>query len=365
MDAWGEISICHASNGSGKFRFLSDGSIRRHPAIIKVWERWFGLRYISARWAWLFVVLVFAATAGCKAQEAATKNSAVKGGISDPALARRIEVMVRTQFNVPADYTCTIGARKPSNIPGYDSLPITFSHGPRTSTTDFLISTDNKSLARLETLNLASIPAQNIPVDHRPIRGNPAAKVTVITFDDLECPYCAKMHQQLFPETLSRYGDKVRFIYKDDPLVEIHPWAMHAAVDANCIAEQNGGAYWGYVDYLHAHGQEITGTDRDAQKSYAALDKIAREQAKIFSLDAAKLDVCLKKQDESVIRGSMKEAEALGIEGTPYLFIDGEHVDGAQPVEQVWLVIDRALRAAGVEPPPPAAAPAPAPTLGK
>jgi predicted DsbA family dithiol-disulfide isomerase len=61
----------------------------------------------------------------------------------------------------------------------------------------------------------------------------------------------------------------------------------------------------------------------------------------------------------------MKEAEALGVEGTPYLFIDGEHIDGAQPDEQVWLVIDRALRAAGVEPPPPASAPAPAPTLGK
>jgi predicted DsbA family dithiol-disulfide isomerase len=60
----------------------------------------------------------------------------------------------------------------------------------------------------------------------------------------------------------------------------------------------------------------------------------------------------------------MKEAETLGIDGTPYLYIDGEHVDGAQPVEQVWTLIDRALRAAGVEPPP-ATAPAPVPTLGK
>jgi len=323
-------------------------------------KRWFLVRLAPARLACFFVILIFAATIGCKAQE-----SGVQSSIKDPALARRIEVMVRSQFNVPADYDCAIGARKPSNVPGYDTLQITFTHAGHGKTTDFLISTDNKSLARLETFDLTKIAALDIPVDHRPIRGNPAAKVTVITFDDLECPYCAKMHQQLFPETLSRYGDKVRFVYKDDPLTEIHPWALHAAVDANCIADQNGGAYWGYVDYLHAHGQDVTGPDRDPQKSYAALDKIAREQGKIFALDAAKLDACLQKQDETVVRASIKEADALGIEGTPYLFIDGEHVDGAQPVEQVWTLIDRALRAAGVEPPPHAAAPPPAPALGK
>lgn len=286
-------------------------------------------------------------------------------GIQDPVLARHIEVLVRGQFNVPAEYTIAFGARKPSKIPGYDSLPITFTHLGHSSTTEFLISSDNKSLARMETFNLQKIPAQNIPVTGRPMRGNPNAKVTVISYDDLECPYCARMHQQLFPGTLDRYGDKVRFVYKDDPLVEIHPWALHAAVDANCIADQNGSAYWGYVDYLHAHGQDVSGEDRDPKKSAATLDTIAREQAKIFKLDAATLDACLQKQEDSAVRASMREAESLGVEGTPYLFIDGEHINGALPIEQVWLVIDRALRAAGVDPPAPVSTPAPAPTLGK
>ena len=315
--------------------------------------------FVSTRLAWLSIVLFLAATVGCKAQ-------ATNDPLKDPALARRIEVLVRGQFNVPAEYSVTFGVRKPSNLPGYDSLPITFSHGARTTTTDFLISTDNKSLARLETFDLTHIAAQNIPVDNRPVRGNPAAKVTVINFDDLECPYCARMHQELFPATLDRYKDKVRFVYKDDPLTEIHPWAMHAAVDANCIADQNGKAYWGYVDYLHAHGGDVTGPDRDPQKSYGVLDKIAREQGKIFELDTTKLDACLQKQDEAPVRASMKEADSLGIEGTPYLFVDGEHINGALPPEQVWAVIDRALRAAGIEPPAPEKTSAPTtPTLGK
>lgn len=308
------------------------------------------------------LICILAATVGCKAQSPAAD---AKNSIQDPALARHIEVLVRSQFNVPADYTVSFGERKPSKIPGYDSLQVILARGQRTSKVEFMLSTDNATLARFETYDLAKIPAENIPVDHRPVRGNPAAKVTVISYDDLECPYCARMHQQLFPETLDRYGDKVKFVYKDDPLTEIHPWALHAAVDANCIADQNGSAYWGYVDYLHAHGQDVTGPDRDLTKSSVMLDKIAREQGKIFSLDAAKLDACLQKQDDKAVQASMKEAESLGVEGTPYLFIDGEHVDGAQPKEQVWLLIDRALRAAGVEPPPPLSAAPPAPTLGK
>jgi protein-disulfide isomerase len=159
------------------------------------------------------------------------------------------------------------------------------------------------------------------------------------------------MHTSLFPATLDRYRDKVRFIYKDDPLVELHPWAMRAAVNANCLAAQKGDAYWTYVDYIHSHGQEVSGEDRNVTKSFAALDRIARQEATLAKLDETKLDACIAKQDETQVRASAKEAEALGIDGTPALFIDGERINGAVPEQQVWLVIDRALRAQGEEPP--------------
>ena len=199
----------------------------------------------------------------------------------------------------------------------------------------------------------------SIDVSGRPIRGNPNAKVTVVNFDDLECPYCARMHQSLFPATMDRYKDKVRFIYKDYPLTEMHPWAMHAAVDANCLAAQSGDVYWKYVDYLHSHGQEVSGDDRNPAKSFDALNRIARQEATLAKLDLSKLDACLAAQNEAQVQASAAEATALKIEGAPAVFVNGERIDGAQPEEMVWLVIDRALRAAGVQPPPP---PAPAPT---
>ena len=290
---------------------------------------------------------------GCKAQSA-SQNA------PDLALNRRIEVMVRSQFNVPADYNVSIGARKPSQISGYDAVPVTLSRGPKSTVVNFLLSTDGKTLARLETFDLGKNPTLNIDIAGRPIRGNPAAKVTVINFDDLECPYCARMHASLFPSTMARYKDKVRFVYKDDPLTELHPWAMHAAVDANCLAAQSGPVYWAYVDYVHTHGEEVSGEDRNLPKSFAALDRIAQQEATVGKLDQNALNACITKQDETQIKESMKLAESLQIDGTPAIFVNGERVSGgAVPASELWMVIDRALRAVGQEPPPePPTAPA-------
>ena len=87
------------------------------------------------------VLLAFGLAIGCKAQPA-------QQGPATSEINRRIEVLVRAQFNVPRDYTVTIGGRKPSNLAGYDTLPIVFSRGAKTTSADFLISTDGKTLAR-------------------------------------------------------------------------------------------------------------------------------------------------------------------------------------------------------------------------
>jgi protein-disulfide isomerase len=306
-------------------------------------------------------LLALCMAAGCKAQS--TPQTA-----QDLTLARHIEITVRSQFNLPPSLGVSIGQRKPSKIAGYDSLPVTISHNDKNTVIDFLISTDGKTLARLETFDMTKDPSAAIDLTGRPIRGNPAAKITVVNYDDLECPYCARMHQSLFPGTLERYKNQVRFIYKDDPLVELHPWAMHASVDANCLAAQNGEAYWSYVDYVHSHGQEISGEDRNPVKSFAALDRIARQHAtlnKFTPASSAALDACLAKQDETQVRAEAQEALSLGVDGTPALFIDGERITGAVPEDQLWLVIDRALRSAGLTPPAVPAKPALAAAAGK
>lgn len=258
-------------------------------------------------------------------------------------LDRKIELIVRSEYDVPSNCDIKVGSRTPSSVPGYDQLQVIIRQGQRSSTVGFLISSDNEKLGRLETFDLDHIPALSIDVQGRPIRGNPNAPVTVINFDDLECPGCAYLHSQLFPAAVNRYGDKVRFIYLDNPLVEIHPWALRAAVDATCLANEDSTAYWNYIDYIHSHVRDVSGETRNLQKSFAELDEIAGDKAEKEDLDSHRLQACLIKQDETPVRQSMRRAADLKLNFTPALFVNGEEVHDITSIDDVWRVIDRAL----------------------
>jgi protein-disulfide isomerase len=272
--------------------------------------------------------------------------------ISPSAVNRRVEVLIRSQFSVPSEYKIVFGDKSQSDIPGYDILPVTFMTGGKQTTANFLISKDCNTLARLEKFDISKDPVLIIQVDGRPIRGDEAAKVEIINFDDLECPYCAHLNSELSSETMAHYKGLIKIVYKDYPIEEIHPWAMHAAVDANCLADLNSKAYWAYVDFVHAHGPDITGTRFEPAKSFLALDHIADTFGAENKVDEAKLGICLKRQDESLVRSSLKLGQSLGIHATPQMFVNGERLQsGARPVDELWPAIDRALKAEGIQPP--------------
>jgi len=269
-----------------------------------------------------------------------------------PDVARKVERQVRAFYNIPVDVKVTVGPVTPStDWPNYDSISVTIDGGNgRRKDFSFLLSKDRATLLRMTKFDLTKDPfaelMRKIDVSGRPSRGAKAAKVVLINFDDFECPFCSSMHKTLFPEVLKEYGDRVTFIYKDDPLSEIHPWAIHAAVDANCLAAQSGGAYWDFADYIHANKEEVD-AERTAGARFQALDKMTMLQGQKHSLDAEKLQSCIKAQNEDAVRASMKEAEDLGVNGTPALFINGQKLDGAVPISDVRAALDAALKDTG------------------
>lgn len=298
------------------------------------------------------------AAPACPAQTSAiatAKAPAASGAALSPSVSRNIELTLRDRLQIPPEYVIHIGQRTPSPTPGFDTLAVFFElpgHPEHSQNLDFLISKDNKTLERISHWDIAADPASLIPAGNRPVRGNPNAKVTLVNFDDLECPYCAKLHSELFPDTLNHYKGLIKIVYRDMPIEQLHPWAMHASVNANCLASQSGTSYWSYVDYLHTHGEDITGPDRDVKKSDAALDKAAMEQGQKDKLDTGKLQACVAKQDEAPIRQEMKLSDSLNINQTPTLYVNGEMIAGALPKDVLWQTIDRALKAEGVTPPP-------------
>jgi protein-disulfide isomerase len=297
-------------------------------------------------------LLLLVVCVGCVAQSAS------------PDLARKIERNVRSYYKIPPEVKLLVGAPSPSSdFPNYESVIVTVDNGEKKQDLTFLVSKDRSSMMRLTKFDLSKDPLaetmSKINVSGRPTRGAKASKVVVVNFDDLECPFCSRMHQTLFPEILKEYGDRITFIYKDYPLVDIHPWATHAAVDANCLAAQNGDAYWDFADYIHANQHEVS-NEKTPGARLEALDKLTLLQGQKHNLDVVKLQSCIKAQDESAVKASMKEAEGIGVEATPTLFINGEKIDGAVPISQLRAALDRALKDANL-PVPDHAAAAPAP----
>ena len=281
-------------------------------------------------------------------------------------LAGKIERQVRSYYKIPPEVKVLVGAPSPSpDFPNYDSVVVTIDGGgEKKQDLKFVVSKDGSSLVRTIKFDLTKDPfaetMSKIDTGGRPSRGAKASKVVVVNFDDFECPFCSRMHQTLFPEILKEYGDRVTFIYKDYPLVEIHPWATHAAVDANCLASQSSDAYWDFADYIHANQHDVN-NEKTPGARLEALDKLTLLQGQKHNLDVVKLQSCIKAQDESAVKASMKEAEGIGVEATPTLFIGGEKIDGAVPISQVRAALDRALKDAKLPVPEhPAAAPAPA-----
>lgn len=285
----------------------------------------------------LFILLLICL--GCVAQSA------------PPDLARKIEHQVRAFYNLPPEVKVTVGAITPaSEVPGYDSVSVRLDQEGKQKDYSFLVSKDRNTLLRVTKFDLTKDAfadlMNKIDVSGRPSRGAKGAKVVVVNFDDFECPFCSRMHQTLFPEIFKEYGDRVTFIYKDYPLAEIHPWAIHAAVDAGCLASQNGDAYWDFADYIHANKQ-VVDNERTPAGRLDAVDKMALLQGQRHNVDLPKLLACLKAQNEDAVRASMKEANSLGVDATPTLFINGQKIDGAVPVDEVRAALDAALRDAG------------------
>jgi protein-disulfide isomerase len=293
-------------------------------------------------------------------QQAPAQDTSSKKVSTD--VARRLETVVRAAMNVPPHIDMEIGERTPSDqFPGYDNLPVNFVDGGKKMPVQFVISKDDKTLFSVTKYDISSEAVQKkrdemrqimekIDLRGRPVRGSKNAKVLIVSYDDLECPYCTMMHQALFPAVLNRYGDKIRVVYKDFPLDNIHPWARHAALDSSCLARQNGDAYWGFVDYVHAHQPDINQKGSPEAQS-ADLDRFAIDQARQHGADASRMQSCLNSGDQSAVDASFREGQALGIDSTPTVFVNGLKINGTLSVPDLEKIIDQALLDAGVAPP--------------
>ena len=190
-------------------------------------------------------------------------------------------------------------------------------------------------------------PAQQVPlppgsevvykvaVGAAPVKGDPEAKVTIVEFSDFECPFCGRAIE-ILKQVESRYGRDVRFVFKHNPL-PIHPDAPYAAQAA--IAAGKQGKFWQMHDKLfEANVARIpNGLKPDR------IDQMAGDLG--LDLDRFHRDAD-SQETKDQIEADQAQARALGAGGTPYFYVNGQRIAGAQPIEQFKVVIDSALKRA-------------------
>jgi protein-disulfide isomerase len=164
--------------------------------------------------------------------------------------------------------------------------------------------------------------------DGDPSIGSAKAPVTIIEFSDFQCPFCLRVAPTL-KKIRATYGDKVRLVWKDFPLTQIHPQAFKAGEAGRCAAEQ--GKFWEYHDQLFGNQQAL---QPDDLKKYAAN----------VGVDAGKFNACLDTSKHAErVRDDVAQGTTLGVNSTPTVFVNGRRVSGAQPYEVFTALIDEEL----------------------
>ncbi|MFC3356979.1 MULTISPECIES: DsbA family protein [Sphingobacterium] len=155
--------------------------------------------------------------------------------------------------------------------------------------------------------------------DH--ILGNGQADLTIVEYGDYQCPHCGKAHP-VIKEMMAELGSQIRFVFRNFPLSEMHPYAKSAALAAEAAALQ--GKFWEMHDAIFENQNSLN-------------DQWLLDMAQQLELDMDKFRSDLN--DESIVdrvEGDFESGMMSGVNGTPTFFVNGQKFDGgAEDLVQV------------------------------
>lgn len=169
-----------------------------------------------------------------------------------------------------------------------------------------------------------------VPLGDSPRKGPDDAPVTIVSFGDFACPFCAKGNATM-DRVEAHYGDKIRIVHKHKPL----PFHRHADPAARAgVAAQGQGKFWEFHDALYAFGPKFDSEDLRTIAKEIGLDMQAfeRDMSGQSAADRVEVDLAL--------------SMALGVNGTPAYFVNGRPMEGAYPEIHVRLLIEEELERA-------------------
>ena len=256
-----------------------------------------------------------------------------------PATRDKIIRYVRERFNFPDSVKITMTDLRESVYPDFLETTITVDDGKDKRSQPFFVSKNTRYLVDGSIFNLGGDSREEIlrliSLEDQPTQGPANAPVTLVEYSDLQCPVCARLQEELETDIAPKYGNKLRVVFKEFPLVTIHDWTLTGAIASQCTYQIDPSKYVAFRSAVYK-GQESISADhaRDMLLHYGAE----------AGVDNMKLAACIDSQGSLTrVEANMREGEALGVNQTPTNYINGRVLVGAPPSADIDKLIDEAM----------------------
>jgi protein-disulfide isomerase len=255
------------------------------------------------------------------------------------ATREKIIQYVRKRFNIPDTVKITVSEFRESAYQDFYQTLVTVDDGKSKRSQPFFLSKDARYLVDGNIYTLNGDPRKEIikliSTEDQPAQGPADAPVTIVEYSDLECPTCAHLHEMLETDIIPKYGNKVRVVFKEFPLTEIHDWALTASVAAECAYQIDPSKFVAFRTVIFKNQETL-----EASHIRDLLLHLAAEA----ELDNVKLAACIDSQGSLPrVQASQREGQAIGVASTPTTFINGRIVVGAPASDDIYKLIDEAL----------------------
>jgi protein-disulfide isomerase len=275
-----------------------------------------------------------------------TQAAAEQTGFDKPALEaylRHVELWVAgvgVKIDDPKDS---------KELPGFLDVIVHLGYnGNNLPDQHYFMSKDGKKIFKADVYDMNKSPFQanidKLDVKGAPSLGPATAPIALVVFSDFQCPMCRQEAEVIHKQITEAFPTQVRVYFRDFPIESLHNWARPAAIAGRCVYKLNPAAFWDYHDWIYEN-QTYIGLDN--------LNSKLQEFAASKGLDGMQLSRCIEgKSTDAEVKASMAIGNALSLNATPTLFLDGRKLEGAVPWETlqtlIKMEIDHQAKAAAV-----------------
>jgi protein-disulfide isomerase len=259
-----------------------------------------------------------------KAGAPATAQEQSAGSPDQARILKTTEAFVRDLFGWGPNFKLKVGPLSQSGASDFYVVPIEVMVNDRTDTGEVYVSKDGKTLFRGEMFDMTSDPYANerarLHIEGNPVKGPSDARVTLVEFGDFECPNCRQL-EPVLKDIFEKY--KVRLVFKDFPLEQVHPWAKTAAIGGRCAFTQSPGAFWKMHDIIFGSQESISPEN--------VWEKLI-EYAGQAGLNTDSFKACMSSPEAAkAVEANQQDGLGLNVNSTPTVFVNGRPVVGGDP----------------------------------